>query len=125
MRVVAALIKNPSGKYLIGKRLKGTRKGRWEFPGGKVKPGESEKETLIRELREELGLEVKIERKLGEINFSYPDIEITLIGYICETSSEAVKSRDHSSVVWAGLEEIENYDLCEADKELLELLKLE
>lgn len=125
MRVVAALIKNLSGKYLIGKRLAGTRKERWEFPGGKVKPGENERETLKRELREELGIEVKVERKLGEINFSYPDIEITLVGYICKTSSKEIKSKDHSSVAWVSLEEIKNYDLCEADQKLLEFLKLE
>ncbi len=123
MRVVAAIIKNPGGKFLIGKRRSGPRKGRWEFPGGKVKPGEDERETLIRELMEELSLKVDIEEKLGEVNFSYPDLSITLIGYLCSTSSQPKLLKDHSSLAWVSLEEIDNYDLCEADRELLKLLK--
>jgi len=123
VRVVAAIIKNPGGKFLIGKRRSGPRKGRWEFPGGKVKPGEDERETLIRELMEELSLKVDIEEKLGEVNFSYPDLSITLIGYLCSTSSQPKLLKDHSSLAWVSLEEIDNYDLCEADRELLKLLK--
>lgn len=81
--VVAAIVQTEEG-ILIARRAEGERRGGlWEFPGGKVEPGESPEEALVREIREELGIEVSAGELLHTHRHRYPDIEISLASYRC------------------------------------------
>src|SRR2546422_7064445 len=89
VRVVAAVIRR-GGATLISRRFDGgARGGQWEFPGGKVEPGESEPAALAREIREELGCEVAVGRVLARHRHRYPDLEVELAFYHCEMAPEA------------------------------------
>jgi mutator protein MutT len=79
IRVVAACIQNQHGEYLLTRRPSGkVRAGEWEFPGGKMHSGESTHQALVRELREELGLEVLASEPLHSFSHHYPDLDIEL-----------------------------------------------
>ncbi len=118
MRVVAGIIFNDEGKVLIGRKRWGKRKGLWEFPGGKVKEGEEEKDSLKRELLEELGLEIEVGNKIMEVNFRYPDTFVALVAYSCRAKGKPSKMVAHSDIRWVPLKEIIAYDLCGADREI-------
>ena len=80
INVVAAVIADESGKILITQRnLKKSQGGLWEFPGGKIEPNETREDAIIRELKEELNIDVKVEGYLDEKVFNYPEKDINLI----------------------------------------------
>src|SRR5205085_10547613 len=79
--VVAALIER-AGEVLVARRKEaGERAGLWEFPGGKVEPGEGERAALARELREELGVRVQVGELYARVDHFYPDIQVELARY--------------------------------------------
>ncbi|MBI5442276.1 MAG: (deoxy)nucleoside triphosphate pyrophosphohydrolase [Deltaproteobacteria bacterium] len=78
--VVAAVLRREDGRILLARRYpKGPHGGLWEFPGGKVEPGETPGEALAREIREELGVEISVGRELTRVDHSYPHVRILLI----------------------------------------------
>ncbi len=82
-RVVAAVVRR-GGRILVTRRHPdGERGGQWEFPGGKVEPGESEPEALAREIREELGCAIEVGRLVVRHRHRYPDLEVNLAFYAC------------------------------------------
>jgi 8-oxo-dGTP diphosphatase len=103
--VVAAFIKNKD-KILIAQRAKGELKGKWEFPGGKIEPGETPTEAIIREIKEELSLEIV---PISEINtfeykYTFADIKLTLIQCNIVSQMEGFKSDgSHLNVQWADI----------------------
>lgn len=116
MIVVAALIEK-NGKYLIARRSTGASNalGKWEFPGGKVREGESEECAIEREIREEFDIKIKADKFLVSNRYKYPTKEIDLRLYRCEIVSGTFSPHDHSEYVFAQKDEIINYDLCPAD----------
>ncbi len=124
--VVAALIEK-DGKYLIAKRAYGNELtiGKWEFPGGKVEPGEDEKVAIEREIREEFELEAKAIRYLTNNVYDYPTLTIDLRLYECKYISGEFKLHDHLEYKYVNKEDILNYDLCPADVRLAEYVKNE
>jgi 8-oxo-dGTP diphosphatase len=124
VRVVAAVIRGPGG-FLISRRLAGAeRGGQWEFPGGKVEPGEAEPEALRREIREELGCEVEVGPFLARHRHRYPDLEVELAFYACRLPAGA-EPRPHgvASLAWAPPGTLASYDFCEADRPVLPALE--
>jgi 8-oxo-dGTP diphosphatase len=98
--VVCAIIEK-DGKILAAKRSDAqSHAGFWEFPGGKIDPGEDAQEAIIREIREELGTDVSIQAQLPQATFDYPDKTVTLIPFVCATSSEAPKALEHAEIRW-------------------------
>ena len=95
---------------------------KYEFPGGKLEPGERPETALVRELDEELGISVKVGEKLADIRHDYPDFSILLHCYICEADEFSGELRDH--VAYAELEphELDQLDWIEADKPIVSLL---
>lgn len=96
--------------------------GKWEFPGGKVEPNETEEHALIRELLEEFGTTVSIGDRLGENIHRYDSFRIRLIAYRCTTDRTNFELTDHDQIQWVSKEEAVQFDLAEADIPLLDLI---
>lgn len=121
--VVAAFLRKASGEILLARRPPGkARGGLWEFPGGKVRLGESPAKALRRELREELGLETRIGREIARLTHAYPDltIELILLEAFAENSPQALEGQEWG---WFHPEEIEKLPLAPADRKLWQLLR--
>lgn len=93
----------------------------WEFPGGKIGLNESPHACIIREIQEELELEIEVERELVPIDHDYGIKKIRLIPFICRIVGGTLKLNDHVAVSWVKMEELLSSDLSEADKVLIHL----
>jgi 8-oxo-dGTP diphosphatase len=115
--VVAAAIFDASGRVLIAERPAGKHMaGRWEFPGGKVAPGESEKAALARELAEELGIECVDARPLMRLTHRYPDREVELSLWVVERYRGEPRALDGQRLKWVERARLEGEDILEADR---------
>ncbi|MCR5483350.1 MAG: (deoxy)nucleoside triphosphate pyrophosphohydrolase [Bacilli bacterium] len=122
--VVAALIEK-EGKYLIARRSTGSEDvlGKWEFPGGKVEPGESEEHAIEREIKEEFEMDIKAIRYLTNNICEYPSKTIDLRLYECKYISGEFHLHDHSEYKFVDKERLLDYDLAEADISLAKYIK--
>ena len=83
INVVAAVIQNEEGKILIAQRnLKKSQGGLWEFPGGKIEPNETKEEAIIREIKEEMDIDIETKKFIDQKIFNYPDKDINLIANV-------------------------------------------
>jgi len=114
------ILKN--NKVLIAKRNDSKYKGLWEFPGGKVKEGESDSHCLERELFEELNIITKTEGLVCEVYHKYSDSNIHLIAYFTRIIKGKPKVSEHSEYKWISCEEFINYKFLEADIPIVEKL---
>jgi 8-oxo-dGTP diphosphatase len=115
--VLAALIKNNKGEFLIARRKPMLNNGgKWEFPGGKLQLGEVPEDCLTREIKEELGIEIKVEGSFRIVNQSYSKRSILLISYFCEYVSGDINLKDHDQIEWVRSDLLMQYDLSEPDK---------
>ncbi len=96
---------------------------KYEFPGGKVEPNESEEQALIREIREELNLEIQVNAKLLSLDHCYPDFEITIHAYSCSCSNPVVELTEHLDYKWLTVQELGMLDWAAADLPIVELLE--
>lgn len=125
VRVVAALIPHPedSSRYLVQQRLPGGSRGSlWEFPGGKVEEGESDREALIRECREELAIELWVQEKLWNTSHDYQDLHVDLILFQARIASGQPRPLKAAELRFLPPAEIKQLPFCEADVPLLEAL---
>ena len=121
--VVAALIW-AGNRFLICQRPAHKARGLlWEFVGGKVEPGETKPQALIRECREELGITVSPAELYMELDHVYPDITIHLSLYHCTIASGTPQLLEHNDLRWILPSEISQYEFCPADSEILEQLQ--
>lgn len=122
--VVAALIKKDD-KYLIAKRSTGDPNvlGKWEFPGGKVKPDEDEKHAIEREINEEFELTIRAKDYIINNICEYPTKTIDLRLYGCDYISGDFNLHDHSEYTWVDKDKLLDYDLCPADIPLAKYVK--
>jgi 8-oxo-dGTP diphosphatase len=115
IKVTAAVIEK-DGKILIGRRKKSDRMGgKWEFPGGKLGPGETPEACLKRELKEELNIEAEIGEFICSTKFSYMLVPLELLVYKARYISGELKALDHDELVWAKPSELKKYDFVKAD----------
>jgi len=122
--VVAGVIRRDDGRLLITQRLPDdTLGGYWEFPGGKVDPGEELRAALHRELMEELGVETEIGAELRSIVHAYPDRDVRLYFYEARILSGEPQKLEVADLRWVMLDELMNYQFPEADLPLLEQLR--
>lgn len=91
----------------------------WEFPGGKIEPGERPEDCVIRECREELNVTLKVLRKYAEVEYTYPDRTVILVFFVCEIMDGKLECREHAALAWATLEELSEYTFCPADEKML------
>ena len=125
VEVVAALIWDID-KFMICQRpvLK-ARALLWEFVGGKVEPGETKEQALIRECMEELAVTLSVDDVVMDVVHEYPDITVHLTLFNAAIADGAPQKLEHNDIKWIKVSEIDNYDFCPADTEILEKLKSE
>lgn len=124
-QVVAALIWD-GGKFMICQRPAHKARGLlWEFVGGKVEPGESRQQALIRECREELDVTVSVGEVFLEVIHEYPDMTVDLTLFNCRIADGEPKMLEHHDIRWITPDEIDGFDFCPADKEILEKIRSE
>lgn len=129
VRVVGAMVEQPGGRYLITQRPESASLPLlWEFPGGRVEPGETDEAALARELFEDLGIEVSVGSLAVHTHHAYPDYDVDFRVFHCTLSDEGAEIRhlrvkDHR---WVRLEEMSAYEFPRADaRTLAQLLGLE
>lgn len=116
MKVTCAIILNNLNQVLALQRSsKMNLPLKWEFPGGKVEIGETFKECLIREIKEELGVTIAIQSSFGEYQYSYPTQSITLYPSICSIVSGKMALTEHKAFRWLDPEQLLQLDWAEAD----------
>lgn len=124
MKEVTAAIIIKNDFVLIAQRGKGENlEGKWEFPGGKIEPGETPEECLKREIKEELNVEIKVGDFLGESIYTYPNGQIKLMAYFATIVKGDFKLSVHDEVKWVDSHEIDNFDFAPADIPLVEKVK--
>jgi mutator protein MutT len=123
IEVSAALIFR-GGKLLITQRHAGAHLGGlWEFPGGKREPDETFEQCLVREIREELGLEISVGELFEEVAHAYPEKSVRLKFFICKILSGRPQPLDCAAVKWVTKTELATFDFPAADARLLEKLR--
>ena len=122
LEVVAAMI--PNGEcFLACQRPAGKARGlQWEFPGGKVEPGESMEEALIRECQEELSVTLMPLETVTDLVYRYPDVTVHLTLIRAVISEGTPKKLEHNDIRWLTLEQAGQYPFCPADRIFLERL---
>ena len=122
----AILIYDFSGEnILFCHRMKEPYKGKYNFVGGKIEPGETKEQALIRECREELDVEISVSDVFMQLVHEYPDMTVELTLFNAEIESGTIRLLEHNDVRWIRTDEIENYDFCPADKDILKKIKEE
>ena len=123
IEVSAALIFH-KGKLLITQRRAGAHLGGlWEFPGGKREPNETFEQCLVRELDEELGIEVEVGKLFEEISHAYAEKSVQLKFFVCKLISGKPQTLDCAAFKWVGKAELDDFDFPAADSRLLEKLR--
>jgi len=123
LRVTAALI-SVGGRLFIAQRPPMKKFGlQWEFPGGKVEPGEGLRDSLIREIKEELCWEISVGKLFRCLRYSYPDFNIELYAYWCAIKEGRLCLKEHIAYRWTCLEELRRFDFTTADRQLIDHLE--
>lgn len=122
IEVVAAVICR-DGKIFATQRGYGDQKDGWEFPGGKVECGETPQAALIREIREELDAEIRVDRFLQTIEADYPKFHLVMHCYLCSLISDGLTLKEHENASWIGESTLETPDWLPADRELLSAIR--
>ena len=117
--VVAAIIKKQD-KIFITRRSYGEFADMWEFPGGKIELGESREEALIREVKEELELDINNLEYLTTVEYDYPNFHLTMHCFICEICGGELVLNAHNDAKWVSLEELSTQKWVPADVEVVE-----
>ena len=123
VEVAAALIRR-NGSFLICRRPPGkSRALLWEFVGGKVESGETVENAVIRECKEELDVDIKVNEIFYDVVHEYPDMKIHLTLFDAEILSGEPKLLEHIDMKWTDKYETDNFEFCPADNEILEYIK--
>jgi len=121
--VVAALIWDRE-KFMICQRPPHKARGLlWEFVGGKVEPGETKAQALIRECREELAVELSVGEVFIDVIHEYPDLTVHLTLFHASIARGIPQKLEHNDICWIAVSEIPEYDFCPADVEILKKLQ--
>ncbi len=122
IKVVAAIIKRDN-QILATQRGSGEFKGGWEFPGGKIEEGETPENALIREIREELDTEIKVNELVDIVEYDYPNFHLTMHCFLCEIVSGELTLVEHQDARWLEGEELDSMEWLPADLGLIAKLK--
>ena len=121
IEVVAAIILR-DGRIFATQRGYGEWKDWWEFPGGKIEPGESTENALKREIREELATEIEVDELLTTVEYDYPKFHLTMHCYLCTIIGGDLSLLEHEDARWLALDELDCVKWLPADKDVIEKL---
>ena len=122
IEVVAAIIV-ADGKVLATQRGYGEYKDKWEFPGGKIEPGETPENALRREIREELSADISVDQFVCTVEHDYPNFHLTMHTYLCQVVSGHLQLLEHEAAKWLDTAHIDTVDWLPADRQTLPQLK--
>ena len=122
--VTCAIIRKEGGLILAAQRPPDSHlAGKWEFPGGKIADGETEEACIVREIREELGIEIQTGSRLRPSTHDYGEKVIQLIPFECEVVSGVPEAREHAALQWVDQSNLDTLDWCEADVPIVEQIR--
>lgn len=122
IEIVAAIIRK-GDKIFATQRGYGDWKDWWEFPGGKMEPGETPEEALKREIKEELSADISVEEFLTTVEYDYPAFHLTMHCYLCTLLDEAMHLNEHEAAKWLSKAELRSVKWLPADLEVVERMK--
>lgn len=122
IHVVAAVIEN-EGKILATQRGYGEFEGMWEFPGGKVEPGESAGQALVREINEELGVGIEVGEYICTAEYDYPSFHLKMECWMCRILGGQIELREHMGARWLSAQNLDEVEWLPADIEVVECLR--
>jgi len=122
IEVVAAIIRKDD-KIFATQRGYGDFKDWWEFPGGKMEPGETPEEALKREIQEELSTDISVDKFLCTVDYDYPQFHLTMHCYLCSLLTEALHLNEHEAAKWLSKDELNSVKWLPADLEVIEKIK--
>ena len=120
---VAAAVITERNRIFTACRGYGEFKGRWEFPGGKIKEGETPEDALRREIKEELAADIAVDNFLGTVNYDYPDFHLTMECFLCHVVGGTLTILEHSAFRWVERAELDTIDWLPADRIALDWVK--
>ena len=123
IEVVAAVIHDSEGRVFATQRGYGDMKDGWEFPGGKIEPGECAEEALKREIWEELETRIVIEKLIQTVEWDYPQFHLTMHCFWCHIESGHLELKEHEAARWLSKEQLDSVDWLPADRTLINQLK--
>ncbi|MCR5322444.1 MAG: (deoxy)nucleoside triphosphate pyrophosphohydrolase [Lachnospiraceae bacterium] len=127
MAVGAAIIrKRTDGKVelFVAERGHGDLEGFFEYPGGKIEPGEEPKNTAVREIREEFKAEIEVDRYIDTVDYDYPNFHLNMQVFLCHLKPrEKLTLTEHTSSKWVTAEELDQVKFAPADATLVEKMK--
>lgn len=123
IEVVAAIIHDEAGRIFATQRGYGDFKDGWEFPGGKMEPGETPEESLKREIWEELETKITVERLFKTVEWDYPKFHLTMHCFWCHVESGALTLKEHEAARWLTKEQLDSVDWLPADLEVVKDIK--
>ena len=124
LQVVAAIICKDN-RIFATQRGSGEYRGQWEFPGGKVEPGETPEEALIREIKEELDIEISVGKYIHTVEYDYPTFHLSMLCFICKILSGSLVLKEHEEARWLEKNNLYSVDWLPADLEIVSLLERE
>lgn len=122
IKVVAAIIQKEN-KILATKRGYGEFINMWEFPGGKIEPGETKEEALIREIKEELNIEISVDKFAIDIEYQYPNFYLFMSCFMCSIKEGSIELLEHNDGRWITKEELNTLNWLPADIDAVNYLK--
>lgn len=122
IEVVAAIITH-NGRVFATQRGYGEFKDGWEFPGGKMEPGETPQQALVREIQEELDTEIEVGELVETVEYDYPGFHLTMHCFLCTIRSGDLVLKEHEAARWLTREELDDVDWLPADVAVAEKLK--
>ena len=123
IKVTAAILEK-DGRIIIAQRMSTDHlASKWEFPGGKIEPGETPEECLARELKEEFNIGVSVGAYLGSSIYHYDHLSIELMAYRAFWIEGSINSVDHKDYKWVTIEQLPEYEFAPADKPFVEKLR--
>ena len=119
IEVVAAIIRDEEGCVFATQRGYGEWKDWWEFPGGKMEAGETPEEALVREIREELSAEIRVDEFLCTVEYDYPAFHLTMHCYLCSLMTDSLHLNEHEAAKWLTKDELNSVKWLPADAKLM------
>ena len=122
IKVVAAVICD-GNRIFATQRGYGEWKDWWEFPGGKMEPGETPEAALQREIHEELATDISVESLLTTVSYDYPNFHLTMLCYLCKVKSGKLTLLEHEAAKWLTRDALNSVKWLPADEEVVEKIK--